>query len=636
MNNIKKNKLLRALLLTWVVFQLYFATFGAMDAIIFRAYHAMFLIFFSLLSIPITKEVNKENVLSSSLFRLVNWIIILLAIFSFSYFIINFNRLALSGGYLSPVDKLVAGIGIFTVFESARRASKNLAILALVFLSYLFWGRFVGGELATANFTISRVLSHMFWGSQGIFGIGIGVSATYIFLFVVFGSFLKHSGFSNFINDISMALVGRSPGGPAKVAVIASAFMGMMNGSAIANVATTGTITIPLMKKTGYSKDFAAAVEAVSSTGGQFCPPIMGAVGFVMAEYLGIPYTKVMLAAILPAFLYYLGLMISVHLEAKSLGLSGVSKENIPNAILVFKERGHLLLPLFVLLFMMFLGFTPVMAAVCSIFSTIIAANLRKSTKMGLGKIIEAAIEGAISSLSVGISCILIGLIIGTVSLSGLGINFGNLIIRLAGNNSIFFIAFMVMVMSVILGMGVPGVAAYVIVVAVAVPVLVGAGANPIAAHMFCLIYACLSNITPPVAMSSYVASGIANSNMTKTSLIALRIGISGFIVPFFFLQNPILLLDGVGTYPILEIFRGVFTAVVGVIALATASQGLIFAKLTMVERTALFLAGLSTIDKALITDIGGVVVIGLIFLYNFLKVKRPKIEKYKDQTNLY
>ena len=303
--------------------------------------------------------------------------LILLSVFSFGYLILNYTRVAQNAGRVSDFELVIAAVALALVFEAARRASGNLAVLAAVFLAYNWFGQFLPGRLGHNGFTLKRVLATQFWGTQGLLGTGVGVSATYIFLFVVFGAFLKYSGFSKFINDFSLTLVGQSPGGPAKVAVLASALMGMINGSAIANVATTGTITIPLMKQTGYKKEFAGAVEAVASTGGQFCPPIMGAVGFVMAEFLNLNYTTVMLAAVVPALLYYLGLLFAVHFEAKRLGLSGLSKENIPDAMKVLKEQGHLVIPLVVLIAIMFMGYTPLYAAVIAIFVTIAASWLR-------------------------------------------------------------------------------------------------------------------------------------------------------------------------------------------------------------------------------------------------------------------
>ena len=608
-------------LVAWTIFQLYFNTIGVIDAITLRAYHSMFLLLFTFLLYPTYKKEKKIRKAPP----IHDMILFSLTIVVFMYMILNYQRIAMTGGLLNKIDVIIAGIGILLVLEAGRRASGNLVILAIVFLLFNFWGKYISGTLGHSGFSIKRVLSHMFWGSQGIFGIGIGVSATYIFLFVLFGSFLKHSGFSQCINDIALTLVGRSPGGPAKVAVLASALLGMMNGSAIANVATTGTITIPLMKRTGYKAEFAGAVEAVASTGGQFAPPIMGAVGFVMAEFLGLDYVQVMIAAFLPAFLYYLGILVSVHLEAKKLGLKGLSKENIPNAVKIMKERGHLIIPLMVLIGMLLLGYTPLFSAAIAIVSTIVASWIRKETRMNFNTIIIATVEGAKGAIGVGVSCILIGLIIGTVSLTGLGLNFGYLILKIVGEGQLFLGGLMVMIMSIILGMGVPGVAAYVIVAAVAVPVLIKVGATPIAAHMFCLIYACLSNITPPVAMSSYVAAGIAKSNQTKTSLIAVKLGITGFILPFFFLNNPILLLGSIENVPFLLILRALITASMGVISLSAGLEGILIKKCSIITRITLISIGFLTIDPKWQTDILGIILLALIII--FQKKKGQEIE---------
>ena len=620
------DKILTTLLVIWTIFQLYFNTIGVMDAITLRAYHAMFLILFTFTLYPAYAK-EKKNRNSIPIYDMV---LVLLTIAIFGYMIVNYQRIAMTGGFLNKTDLIIAGLGILLVIEAGRRASGNLAVLALLFLTFNFWGKFVPGTLGHSGFTVKRVLGHMFWGSQGIFGVGIGVSATYIFLFVLFGSFLKYSGFSQFINDIALTLVGTSPGGPAKVAVIASALLGMINGSAIANVATTGTITIPLMKRTGYKAEFAAAVEAVASTGGQFAPPIMGAVGFVMAEFLGVDYTKVMIAAFLPAFLYYLGIIVSVHLEAKKLGLKGLSKEHIPDAIEVIKERGHLIIPLVVLMGMMMAGYTPLFSAVISIFSTVIASWLRKETRMGLNTIIGATVEGARGAVGVGMSCVLIGLIIGTVSLTSLGLNFGYVILRVVGEGQLFLGGIMVMIMSTILGMGVPGVAAYVIVAAVAVPVLIKVGATPMAAHMFCLIYACLSNITPPVAMSSYVAAGIAKSNQTKTSLIAVKLGITGFLLPFFFLNNPVLLLGSSEGISLVMIIRALITSSIGVISLSAGLEGMLIKECSILTRILLIVVGLLAIDPKLQTDILGLIILTFIII---LQIKRNR--ELKDLVNL-
>ncbi|MBQ2047869.1 MAG: TRAP transporter fused permease subunit, partial [Schwartzia sp.] len=567
------DKLIVVLLCVWTAFQLYFTTVGAISAINLRAFHCIFLLVFTFLLFPTYKKEKRRRTFPP----IWDFVFIGVSVGSFLYLVLNYTRIAQTGGRVSDMELAIAGAALVCVFEAARRASGNLAILALVFLGYNWFGAYLPGYLGHNGFTLKRILVTQFWGTQGILGTGIGVSATYTFLFVLFGAFLKYSGFSKFINDFSLTLVGQTSGGPAKVAVVASALLGMINGSAIANVATTGTITIPLMKRTGYKKEFAGAVEAVASTGGQFCPPIMGAVGFVMAEFLNLSYAKVMVAAIVPALLYYVGLLLAVHFEAKRLGLSGLSKENIPDAMVVLKEQGHLVLPLVSLIGMMFAGFTPLYAAVLSIFVTIGASWLRKETRMTPAIILQAVVEGSRSAISVGVCCVIIGVIIGTVTLTSMGLNMGYLILSLIDNGSIYMTGLLVMIMSCILGMGVPGVAAYVIVQAVAVPVLIKAGTIPIIAHMFCLIYACLSNITPPVAMSAYVASGIAGSDQTKTGIWAVRLGLIGFLIPFFFLDNPILL---IGVDPNATVSATLWTlasALLGTASLVMGLEGWIF-----------------------------------------------------------
>ena len=610
------SKIIVVLLCVWTVFQLYFTTLGAISAINLRAFHCIFLLLFTFLLFPTYKKEKRVRKLPPV------WdiLLILLGTGSFGYLITNFTRIAQTGGRVDSFEVGIAAVALLVVFEAARRASGNLAILALIFLGYNWFGEFLPGLLGHNGFTLKRVLVTQFWGTQGVLGTGIGVSATYIFLFVVFGAFLKHSGFSKFINDFSLTLVGQTPGGPAKVAVVASALMGMINGSAIANVATTGTITIPLMKRTGYRKEFAGAVEAVASTGGQFCPPIMGAVGFVMAEFLNLSYTKVMLAAIVPAFLYYLGLLMSVHFEAKRLGLSGLSKENIPDAVKVLKEQGHLVIPLVVLIALMFAGYTPLYAAVIAIFATIAASWLRKETRMTFGKILEATVEGSKGAISVGVCCVIIGVIIGTVTLTSMGLNMGYLILNVINNDNIYVTGLLVMIMSTILGMGVPGVAAYVIVQAVAVPVLIKTGVLALTSHLFCLIYACLSNITPPVAMSAYVASGIAGSDQTKTGIWAVRLGLIGFIIPFFFLDNPVLLIGVDQTASLTTTLWAVFTASVGTVSLVAGLEGWLVRKCNIGERILLIGAAPAMLYPGAFTDLIGLGCLVAVGIFQFIR----------------
>lgn len=612
-------KLIVLLLVVWTAFQIYFTTLGAIAAIDLRAIHCIFLLLFTFLLFPTYRKEKRRR----SLPPLWDILLILASAGCFIYLITNYNRIAENGGRITTEEVYIGMVALLCIFEAARRASGNLAILAGVFLAYNWFGAYLPGLFGHNGFTLRRIINTQFWGTEGVLGTGIGVSATYIFLFVLFGSFLKYSGFSKFINDFSLTIVGQTSGGPAKVAVVASALLGMINGSAIANVATTGTITIPLMKRTGYKKEFAGAVEAVASTGGQFCPPIMGAVGFVMAEFLSLSYTYVMLASIVPALLYYFGLLLAVHFEAKRLGLSGLSKENIPDAMKVLREQGHLAIPLIFLLGMMFAGYTPLYSAVASIFVTVAASWLRKETRMTPAIILQAIVEGSRSAVSVGVCCVIIGVIIATVTLTSMGLNMGYLILSLIDNGNIYVTGFLVMIMSSILGMGVPGVAAYVIVQAVAVPVLIKAGTIPITAHLFCLIYACLSNITPPVAMSAYVASGIAGSDQTKTGLWAVRLGLIGFLIPFFFLDNPVLLIGVDKTATMSATAWAILTAMVGTTSLVAGLEGWLLKEAGLLERGLLILAAPLLLLPNSTTDAIGLAVLVAVFGFQFMRRRK-------------
>ncbi|MCM3587304.1 TRAP transporter permease [Mesobacillus maritimus] len=620
----KAAKVLTAIAVIWSLFQIFAAGSGVFDAITLRAWHMMFLLVVTFLLYPITKK-GKRTVKFPPVFDL---ICILLSIASTGYLLVSYQTIVLRGGYLLLPDYIFGAIGILMIFEAARRVVGNLAILAFIFLLYNFLGSYIPGIFGHGGFSVNRVIDYLFYGSEGVFGIAIGVSATFVFLFILFGAFLSRSGFSQFINDFALTIAGRSPGGPAKVAVIASSLMGMINGSALANVATTGTLTIPLMKKNGYKARFAAAVEAVASTGGQFAPPIMGAAGFVMAEYLGVSYTVVMVAAIIPAILYYLTLIMVVHFEAKRLGLKGLSKENIPKAMDVLKKQGHLSLPLIVLMGLLFMGYTPLYAAVFSIIACVVASWLRKETRMGLKEIILALEEGAKGAVGVAVACAVIGVIIGTVSLTGLGLNFGYAVMNYT-NDSLLIAGLLVMLMSIILGMGVPGVAAYVIVATVGAPVLINLGVTPLAAHMFVLIYACLSNITPPVALASYVAAGIAGTNQNQVSLTAVKLGLTGFILPFFFIFNPALLL---GANPYSESIIPAITAIIGCISLAAGLQGWFLMKANLIQRIIFTIVGVLMIIPGSLTDYAGIGLLGIVLAWQWV-VKRKLAPNEMSQS---
>lgn len=593
-------KVVTAVALIWALFQIYVNSFGVLEAIKMRAWHLGFLLILTFLLYPANKKKMKARKLPTV------WDItcILLTLYSVGYLLITYDTFARDrAGFHVEMDYLVGAIGLFVVFEASRRiAGYTLTIIAAVFLAYNFLGPYIPGMLGHAGYSYERVTDIMWWGSQGLFGITLGVSATYIFMFVLFGAFLKNSGFTDFINDIALALAGWTAGGPAKVSVIGSGFMGMVNGSAVANVVTTGAVTIPLMKKTGYSSRFAAAVEAVASTGGQIAPPVMGAAAFIMAEFIGVPYTTIILAAIIPALVYYIALFMVVHFEAKKIGLKGISKENIPNVVQVLKDGGHLTIPIIVLLGLLFTGVTPLYAATFALIATVVASWFRKSTRMGLKQIVDSMVEGSLSAIGVGIACAIVGVVVGTVSLTSVGLTLGNNILQLSGG-SIIVAAILTMIISIVLGMGIPATAAYIIVATISAPLLVQLGAPPLAAHLFAFFYASLSNITPPVALAAYAAAGLSGANPNAVGFLATKLGLTGFIIPYFFLFNPVLLFDG-ESY--VHSFIALITASIGVVALAGGLQGWVLNKTNWIQRIMLFATAFLMIDPNIVLSIIG------------------------------
>lgn len=539
---------------------------------------------------------------------------------SILYLFVNYNTIATRGGFGTTTDQIVGAVAMILLLEAGRRiVGKELSIMAIVFILYAYLGPHLPSFLAHRGYPITRLIDHMYISSEGIFGIPLGVAATYIFLFILFGSFLQETGLGEMFTNLAIALAGGSPGGPAKVAVVASGLLGMINGSAAANVVTTGTFTIPLMKSVGYKPHFAGAVEAVASTGGQIMPPVMGAAAFIMAEFLNIPYGKVMLAAAIPAFLYYMAVFVMVHLEARRLGLEGLARDRLPNAWKILRERGHLLLPIILLMYMLIRGYTPIYAANYSIFGLIAVSFLRKETRItwkGFLKALEGAARG---SLSVTIACGVVGFVVGVISLTGLGLMAANYIITLAGG-VLFFTLVLTMVASIILGMGLPTSACYIVTATVAVPALVKMGVAPIAAHLFALYFGCLSAITPPVALAAYAGAGIAGANPSKVGWTATRLGIAGFLIPFIFVYSPVLLLENANVF---QILWSILTASVGVISLGASVIGFMYDNLNKIQRLILFATALLLIDPGLVTDSVGIGLLLAIYLWQRRKKAR-------------
>lgn len=539
---------------------------------------------------------------------------------SILYLFFNYNTIAVRGGFGTTTDQIVGAVAMILLLEAGRRiVGKELSILAIIFMLYAYLGPYLPSFLAHRGYPITRLIDHMYISSEGIFGIPLGVAATYIFLFILFGSFLQETGLGEMFTNMAIALAGSSPGGPAKVAVVASGLLGMINGSAAANVVTTGSFTIPLMKSVGYKPHFAGAVEAVASTGGQIMPPVMGAAAFIMAEFLNVPYGKVMLAAAIPAFLYYLAVFVMVHLEARRLGLEGLPKDRLPNVWKILRERGHLLLPIVLLMYMLIRGYTPIYAANYSLFALIAVSFLRKETRLTWRSFIKALEGAARGSLSVTIACGVVGFVVGVISLTGLGLMAANYIITLAGG-VLFFTLLFTMAASILLGMGLPTSACYIVTATVAVPALVKMGVAPMAAHLFALYFGCLSAITPPVALAAYAGAGIAGANPSQVGWTATRLGIAGFLIPFIFVYSPVLLLENAH---VLQVLWSVLTASVGVVSLGASVIGFMYDTLNVVQRVILFGTALLLIDPGLVTDSVGIGLLLVIYLWQRRKKAR-------------
>ncbi|GAB6174592.1 TRAP transporter permease [Paradesulfitobacterium aromaticivorans] len=590
----------------WSAFQLWTAGFGTLEAIKMRAAHLTFVLVLIFLLYPARKKNMK------SLPSIFDWGLIALSIAVGAYIFIANDELAMRGGLAITRDYFFGALAILVVFEGGRRAlGKELPILGLLFLVYAYLGEYIPGSFGHSGFSLKRIIEHMYLGTEGIFGTALGVSASYIFLFVLFGAFLGETGMAKFINDSSMALAGTSPGGPAKVAVFASGLMGTINGSAVANVATTGAFTIPLMKSVGYKPHFAGAVEAVASTGGQIMPPVMGAAAFIMAEFLNIPYKNIMIAALLPAFLYYLAVFVMVHLEALKTGLSGIPREELPSMKVVVKERGHLVLPLIAIIYLLVKGVTPTYAAFYGIIIAVLASYLRKSTRMSFKGILMAMEMGAKGSIGVAIATAVVGFIVGVSSLTSLGITLGDNMVDLA-HGSLILTLILSMITAIILGMGMPTTAVYIVGATIVAPALVKLGVDPLSAHLFVFYFGNISNVTPPVALAAFTGAGIAGADPSKVGWTAARLAIAGFLIPFIWIYSPALIAQGHPT----EILLAAITASVGVIALAAASQGFLVTKTSTVQRVLLAAAALGLIKPGLITDIFGLSVLVIVYLW--------------------
>ena len=610
----KQLKIVSTIAILFSCFQLYTAIAGILPAQLQRSIHLAFVFLMVYLMYPATKKSGRDR------FGPVDVILAVLGASVALYLTLNFETLLLRAGDYNTVDIIIGGIAILMVLEGARRVvGLPITIIATVFLAYGVLGPFLPGFLNHRGYSITRIVSHMFYTTEGILGIPLGVAATFIFLFILLGSFLEKTGIGQFFIDLANSVAGFAAGGPAKVAVLTSALEGTVSGSSVANTVGSGSFTIPLMKSLGYKPEFAAAVEAAASTGGQLMPPIMGAAAFLMAEFIGIPYAQIAKAAIIPALLYFTGIWISVHLEAKKLGMKGMSKEELPKLSKVLMERGYLFLPLVGIVYFLVEGATPVKAALYGLGLAVATSFIRKSTRLSFKNILEALEHGAKNALGVSVACACAGIIVGTITLTGLGLKLGNGLVSLSGENLILTLMF-TMFASLILGMGAPTTANYVITSTIAAPALVMLGVPVLAAHMFTFYFGIIADITPPVALAAFAGSAIAKSNPLKTGITASKLAIAAFIIPYIFVLNPAMLLIDTTALQIVQI---VITSIIGMVGISTAMEGYLFTHANKIERIVFLIGGLLLIDPGAYSDITGLVIVALAFFYQRQKSKK-------------
>jgi len=609
------NKIISIILLCFSLFQLYTAIFLGMEPMILRSIHLAFGLSLIFLLYPASKKWPKDKL------HPLDVITALIAVIVCFYVVVFYKDLVYRAGRITTTDMVIGLMAVFLVLEAARRViGLPMVIISILFIAYAFLGPYIPGKLAHRGVSLNNFAQHIFFTTEGIMGLPIGVSSTFIFMFLLFGAYLEKTGMGEFFINLANSISGSSPGGPAKVAVISSGCMGTLSGSSVANVVGTGSFTIPMMKRLGYKNEFSGAVEATASTGGQLMPPIMGAAAFLMAEITNTPYFTIIKAAAVPALLYYFGVWVGVHFEAKKLNLTGMSKDQIPKISHVMKTRGHLIIPIISVMYLLIQGFSPIRAALGAIVTTLICSAFKKDTRMSFNDIVDGLIKGAKSALTVVSACACAGIIIGVVTQTGLGLKMGSVIVGMA-NGNLFLTLFFTMITSLILGIGVPTTANYVITSTIAAPALLLLGVDVIPAHMFVFYFGIIADVTPPVCLAAVAASGIAKSEPMRTGVQATRLAIAAFLIPYIFVHSPRILM--INTTPLLLAFD-IVTALVGITCIAIALTGFFKTHMSIIEKV-LFIAGgiLLVLTKVHFVVIGAVLVA---LAYTIQKRKEQKI----------
>lgn len=621
----------------FVLFQLYATLSGAITAQVLRATHLAFVQLLAFLLFPPTKN-SPRNTLP--------WYDIVLGLIGMAcwlYIVVNFDSLVRRSGNNTPLDVAVGIVGILVLFESCRRiVGLPIMIIAGSFIVFAFAGKYLPGFLHHRGYSLQRVVCHLFYNTEGIMGTPIGACSTFIFLFILFGALLEKTGIGHFFIDVCNALAGGASGGPAKVAVLSSALLGTVSGSSVSNTVGSGSFTIPMMKRLGYKGEFAGAVEAAASTGGQIMPPIMGAAAFLMAESLGLPYITIVKAAIVPAILYFTGIFITVHLEAKKLGLKGLPKDQLPRFMPLLLRKGYMILPLVVIIYFLCAGKTAVFAALMGIIACVLVgfgvsvSDLAHGRKPSFGgkDIVEIMCTAARNIISVAIACGMAGIIIGIVTLTGLGLRLGNGLVMLAHGKLLLTLVF-TMIASIILGMGAPTTANYLITSTITAGAIISLGIEPLAAHMFAFYFGIIADVTPPVALAAIAGASIAKAKPMKTALNATKLAIGAFIIPYMFVYNSKMLMINASALSVVMI---IVTAILGMFGISVALEGYGFnntgffynsgkRKTTIIafdaaERILFAVAGLLCVIPEAKTDIIGVSLLAVLIAYQLILKK--------------
>jgi TRAP transporter 4TM/12TM fusion protein len=597
------------LILLMGLFHLYTAMFGVKEAYLQRMIHLTFVLPLAFLLYPIHKKFAPMDRIP-----IYDWVLAVIAAIPGIYAIWKYDEISIRIVQVDEVTQpqLIFGILLTVIlFEVTRRVvGWPLSLIGIVFTAYMLMGHRLPGMLRGFEFSVPEIVEELYLTGEGILGIPLGVSATFVMIFLILGGFLNESGIGEYFMDMAVALTGKARGGPAKIAVASSGLFGMLSGSAVANVYGTGTFTIPLMMRIGYENFFAGAVEAVASSGGQIMPPIMGASAFIIASFLGVPYKDVMISAFVPAVFFFFAIGVMVHYRAIRLNLRGMTDDEIPGKMAILK-KSYMFIPVIVLIYMLLVGYTPMWAAMVAIFATILASLPHKDHRMGIKSILDAIVFGGKNVLVVAIACACAGIVVGSVTLTGFGFKFVTAVFALS--HGIPFIALiLIMVICIVLGMGLPTTGAYILASALGVPALIKLGFTPMASHLFVFYFAIVSAITPPVALAAYAASSISKGSPMKTGFIASRLGFVAYIMPFAFMYDPGFLLNG-------SLIQNLFSVIFGSIAivgLAFALEGFIARELRMWERGVLIAGGVLSLFPGYGFKVIGliIVVIGYVF----------------------